>query len=345
MMKSPRLCWADDPMCEDHLPPPGYLEGPERLRAVRRGLARAGITETGFRLEVFPASFEELSRVHTPTYLEHLANTQGRSGFLDVDTFYSEGSFRAAVQAAGAAVAMTNRLLRGESDHGIALTRPPGQHAGASAGKGSCLINHVAVAASHALAQGARRVLILDWDVHHGNGTAEIFAADPRVLYVSLHRKGQFPGTGDAANGGRDDGSGYTVNIPLSAGADDLVYGAAFRRIVLPIVEQYGPELSLVSAGYGAHHRDPFGGMRLGTSAFAWMTWQLCETLRRGPSQHLGFVLEGGYDLEALEACTHATLGALFREPVGIDATKLEERHSRELDTVCSIQRRFWKLS
>lgn len=339
-----KLCWVDDPECERHLPPPGYLETPARLEALRRGSRRSGAMEGGAALEGRPASLDELCRAHTPAYLDRLEHTRGRSGFLDVDTFYSEHSFEAARRAAGAAVVLTDALLEGRFDYGLALIRPPGQHALPSAGMGSCLINHVAVAARHALANGARRVLILDWDVHHGNGTAEIFAEDPRALYVSLHQRGQFPGTGAAGDMGRGEGTGYTVNVPLSAGADDTVYLSAFRRLVLPIIEQYQPDMALVSAGYGAHRRDPLGGMRLETSAYAWMTHQLCQTLRQGPNHRFALIVEGGYDLEALEDCTSATLRALTCAPPVINETRMDERHSRELDSAIAIQRQFWRL-
>jgi acetoin utilization deacetylase AcuC-like enzyme len=208
---------------------------------------------------------------------------------------------------------------------------------------GFCLFNHVAVAARHALSRGVGRVLILDWDVHHGNGTEEIFEDDPRVLYVSLHQSPQYPGTGATGDIGRGEGAGFNVNVPLSPGADNTVYRAAFERLLSPIIEQFAPELSLVSAGYDAHYKDPLGGMNLDEAGYAAMTHALLRAV--GEQRRMAFVLEGGYDLSALTGSVKATLDALVSPPEAPPPAKaLSARHESDLERAISAQKPYWKL-
>ena len=208
---------------------------------------------------------------------------------------------------------------------------------------GFCLLNNVAVAAAHARARGIERVLVLDWDVHHGNGTQEMFEREPGVLYVSLHQSPYYPGTGLESEIGSGDGRGYTVNIPLSAGATDSVYARAFERLVCPIVDEYRPQLALISAGFDAHARDPLGGMVLTDAAYAWFARQIRQTL---PSDcRMGLVLEGGYDLAALESA----LGACFQALSDGSAPELSrgiigKLHEGDLERALLVQRRFWHL-
>jgi acetoin utilization deacetylase AcuC-like enzyme len=225
------------------------------------------------------------------------------------------------------------------------LMRPPGHHARPAQSMGFCMINHVAVAARHALGRGARRVVILDWDVHHGNGTEEIFAHVPEVLYISLHQSPQYPGTGAARDVGLGGGRGYTVNVPLSAGAGNAVYAAAFERLLLPIIEQYAPDLTLVSAGYDAHQRDPLGGMQLDGQGYGWMTRRLLETAARGPSPRIGFLLEGGYDLEGVRESVQHTLGALAAAPLPLEAGVVDATFEAQIAASARAQRDFWRLA
>jgi acetoin utilization deacetylase AcuC-like enzyme len=206
------------------------------------------------------------------------------------------------------------------------------------------MINHVAVAAQHALRRGARKVVVLDWDVHHGNGTEEIFENSPEVLYISLHQSPQYPGTGAVGDVGFAEGKGFTVNLPLAAGADNAVYAAAFERVVLPIIEQYSPDLTLVSAGYDAHARDPLGGMQLDGDGYAWMTRRLVETLRRGPGQRVGFLLEGGYDLVALRESVRHTLGALEGAAVRESFGAPNAQHAAQIAAAARTQSAYWRL-
>jgi acetoin utilization deacetylase AcuC-like enzyme len=341
----PELCLADDALFDEHVSPPGHPERPARLGAARQGVGDAAFARSAATLAARDASLDEMARVHTAEYVAGLARIDGKSGHLDADTFFSPRSYAAARRATGAALALADALLDGTADYGFGLMRPPGHHARPGESMGFCMLNHVAVAASHARARGSRRVLVLDWDVHHGNGTEEIFANDPEVLFISLHQSPQYPGTGALTDVGFGNGKGFTVNVPLAAGADNAVYAAAFERLVLPIIEQFAPELTLVSAGYDAHQRDPLGGMQLDGSGYAWMTQRLLSTVRGGPSHRVGFLLEGGYDLAGLRESVRDTIAALEptgAEPAGFGAPN--PLHEAQIAAAVRTQREFWKL-
>jgi acetoin utilization deacetylase AcuC-like enzyme len=343
-LPKPELCLADDALFDEHVSPPGHPERPERLAAARQGVNDAPLARAARRLDARDASLDELALVHTSQYVDALSRIEGKTGHLDADTFHSPRSYSAARRATGAALALTDALLDGAADYGFGLMRPPGHHARAAQSMGFCLINHVAVAARHALCRGARRVAILDWDVHHGNGTEEIFENHPEVLYISLHQSPQYPGTGAVSDVGFEAGKGFTVNLPLAAGADNAVYAAAFERVVLPIIEQFGPDLTLVSAGYDAHVRDPLGGMQLDGDGYAWMTRRLVETVRRGPGHRIGFLLEGGYDLLGLRESVRQTLGALGDEASPATFGAPNPHHAAQIAAAARTQSAFWRM-
>jgi acetoin utilization deacetylase AcuC-like enzyme len=255
---APLALLADDDLFLEHVAPPEHPERAQRLLAVRAGLelAEAAAGARFSRLQFGDATEEQLLRVHDAAYIESLGHLADRSGYLDSDTYLSPGSVPAARRAAGSSVALVEALHAGHARVGFALPRPPGHHALADRAMGFCVLNNIAIAAAHARALGRARVLVLDWDVHHGNGTEAIFYSDPSVLFVSLHQHPNYPGTGAAPDVGRGDGRGLNVNLPLPPGANDAVYAAAFERIVLPIIEGFAPELALVSCGFDAHQRD-----------------------------------------------------------------------------------------
>jgi len=213
---------------------------------------------------------------------------------------------------------------------------------------GFCLLNNVAVAAAHARASGAERVAIVDWDVHHGNGTQEIFYEDPSVLYVSLHQWPFYPGSGSAEETGAGEGTGYTVNVPLSAGADDAVYEAAFDRIVAPVLHAFDPDLLLVSAGFDAHVHDPLASMRVTGPGYASMMRSLEAALPRGAEGRVGIVLEGGYDLDALRTSLEAVLGALAggppEPPLSSGSRSPGSTHAADLARAAGAARGAWRL-
>ena len=293
-----------------------HPERPERLEAARAAIERSQLS---FRpIEPRPATDEELERVHDPRFLKWLRTLGGEQGYIDADTYVGPESVAIAELAAGGTVAMVDALIDGPSKRGVALVRPPGHHARPDHAMGFCLLNNVAIAAAHARARGLERVAIVDWDVHHGNGTQDAFFDDPSVLYVSTHQFPFYPGTGAASETGEGEGKGYTVNVPLTAGGGDGVYRAAFERVILPVLEEYKPQLVLVSAGFDASARDPLAEMTLSADAFGWMVRALRGVADKSAEGRIALVLEGGYDLVALEA------GLLAATRGIVDGTALE---------------------
>jgi acetoin utilization deacetylase AcuC-like enzyme len=333
----------EDPLFLAHKARGHHPERPERLEAAHLAIEESGREVDWIRLPARDATQDELARVHHEAYLNELGQMAGKSGLLDADTFVSPQSVAAARRAAGASATLVEGLLERTARWGVLLSRPPGHHARPGAAMGFCLLNNVAVAAAHARARGVERVLVLDWDVHHGNGTQEIFYSQPDVLYVSLHQFPYYPGTGEAAERGHADGRGYTVNVPLSSGAHDAVYRAAFERIICPIIEQYRPGLTLISAGFDAHFRDPLGGMALNDASYYALSRQLLSVL--APDHPIGLLLEGGYDLEGLHGALRATVDAFagVHREVGAPGP-IESEHSRDLERAELAQRNQWLL-
>ncbi|MEY4579580.1 MAG: hypothetical protein RL701_4283 [Pseudomonadota bacterium] len=349
MQQSLPLAVATDAFCTEHVAPPHHDEDPERFLAAQTGFERSQAAKHALRLPARAATVHEIVRAHTPAFVAQILASRGSNGWFDPDTYYSPGSADVALRATGAALALTDAVLGDAVRQGVGIWRPPGHHSCADRALGFCLFNHVAVAARHAQTRGAARVLVLDWDVHHGNGTQEIFESDPSVLYISLHQgRPQYPETGAANETGRGEGRGYTVNLPLSVGANGATYAAAFERVVLPIVEQYQPDLTLISAGYDAHERDPLGGMCLRSEDYGWFTQQVLRTLGGPQRARLGIYLEGGYHRAALTDSVQSTINALIAPAEVAHPTstgrRLSPRHAAELAHVEKIQRAFWKL-
>jgi acetoin utilization deacetylase AcuC-like enzyme len=337
------LALVDDPLFLEHHAPAGHPERAERLHAARAAVARTELALQRIDLAARAATTEELARVHGERYLHQLDQLAGRSGYLDADTYYTDASVAAARTASGAALVLTDSLLDARAQFGLALLRPPGHHARPDSAMGFCLLNNVAVAAAHARSRGCERVAIVDFDVHHGNGTQEIFYADPSVLYVSLHQFPFYPGSGAAEETGRGDGRGYTVNVPLSAGAGDSAYGAAIERVVAPVLESYRPELLLFSAGFDAHERDPLAQMQLSDHGFKTLVRRTLAAI--GPQVGVGLILEGGYDLLGLGSSLAAALEGL--EEGGLERlpeAQLWQEHERDLKRATAAAAELWKL-
>jgi acetoin utilization deacetylase AcuC-like enzyme len=297
----------------EHMTPPGHPEAPERAE-VMDVVAAEWRARGGEVVAPREASREQLARVHAGDHLRRMAETAGISVALDPDTYTSPDTYEVALLSAGAAVDAVERVMGGSHKRAFVLSRPPGHHAEHDRAMGFCLYNNVAVAAAHARSLGARRVAIVDYDVHHGNGTQHIFENDPDVLYISMHQFPYYPGTGAAGEIGTGAGAGRTVNIPLEVGATDDDYRVVFDQVVLPVLNQFEPDIVLVSAGFDAHERDPLGGVRLTTPAFAAMTAALREVAERCCAGRLVAVTEGGYDLRALGDCLRVVIEVLAGE-------------------------------
>ncbi|HZU83345.1 MAG TPA: histone deacetylase [Polyangiaceae bacterium] len=310
----PAALLLDDPRFDRHVPPGHHPERPERLTAARAAVAgaHARFTATPART----ATDEELARVHDPRFIGRLDELRGQRAYLDPDTYVSPESVDVARLAAGSLVAMVDALLDGPIPKGVALLRPPGHHARPARAMGFCLINNVAVAAAHARARGLSRVAVVDWDVHHGNGTQEMFWRDASVLYASTHQFPFYPGTGDVDEVGEGEGAGYTVNVPMPAGVGDRVYVTAFERVILPVLAEYAPQLVLVSAGFDASARDPLAQMELSPAAFGWMAREIARVAERSAGGRMALVLEGGYDLVALQAGLESAIAGMTGAPV-----------------------------
>jgi acetoin utilization deacetylase AcuC-like enzyme len=291
----------------EHTPPPGHPERPERAEVFDR--IAAAWRERGKRVvEPRSATREELLSVHDEAYVASIDAVEGRAAMLDPDTFTSPESVEIARLATGAAVqAALHALDTGET--AFAFVRPPGHHAERDKAMGFCLFNNVAVAAAAALARGLTRVAVVDIDVHHGNGTQWMFYDDPRVFYISTHQFPFYPGTGASDETGTGAGRGFTLNIPLAAGARDADYALAYDEVA-GALDRYTPQLLLVSAGYDAHADDPLASMRLTTGGYAAIVRTLKASAERARCP-IALVTEGGYDLDALRDCLEATLAVL----------------------------------
>jgi len=300
---------------------PRHPERPERIIALEAAMEQAG----WFGCDVVSApeaTRESLLAVHPERHIDYIEDLCMRGGgHIDMDTVAVAATYEAAVRGAGGAVALTDALLSGEAATGFCGMRPPGHHAEPDRAMGFCFFGNAAVAARHAQsAHGVERVLIVDWDVHHGNGTNAIFHSDPSVLFVSLHESPLYPGTGPASDLGSGDGEGYTVNLPVPGGSGDETYRSLVDHVVLPLIAEWEPGLVLVSAGFDAHSLDPLATCRVTERGYAEMTASLRRACAAAGAP-LGLVLEGGYSLEALTGSVEALMPVLVAEspPAGTD--------------------------
>ncbi len=329
-----------------------HPESPRRLEVIYGLLDENGHSWGLENIEARPALIEEISVIHAPAYVERIASTAGRtSTYLDPDTSTCAYSWEAASKAVGGLLNLVSAVVKGELRNGFAFVRPPGHHAEHDRAMGFCLFNNIAVAARYALNNlGLERVAVIDWDLHHGNGTQHSFYDDPRVMFISTHQYPHYPGTGRIEEVGKGDGRGYTLNVPFSSGAGDAEFVAVYHRLIAPVLESYKPELILVSAGFDAHERDPLGGLSLSTEGYEQMIQILQHLAAELCSHRIVLTLEGGYDLIALRDSTEVILRSLAtyepdnaEVPPEPDPQTLNPRIANTLRQVIATQQEHWK--
>lgn len=337
-MRRPTL-FLTDPTSEAHAAD-GHPERPARLRAILDHLDTTGLRARMQEVTPRAATDAELLRVHSAGHLARVAATSVRSGWPDADTYTTPASEGAARRAAGAVVQAVEAVVRGEAHNAFVAARPPGHHAEPEIAMGFCLYNSVAVGVAAALAAGVERVAILDWDVHHGNGTQAIFEAEPNVFYASTHEYPYYPGTGHYSETGVGKGRGATVNVPLPRGAGDEAITRAYREVILPALTRFAPHLVLVSSGWDAHRRDPLAGLEVSTAGYTQVARAVIEAAERLCAGRVVVSLEGGYDEHALAWCAGSLVSLLLGEEPAPDPEPGDAQAEPDVTPVLDAVRR-----
>jgi acetoin utilization deacetylase AcuC-like enzyme len=333
-----------DPRYLEHDTGPGHPERPDRI-AVLLPLLRAA-AERYPMLPPRAASGDEIALVHDPAYVEEVAATEHKARFaFDADTPTCPRSYAIACLAAGGVLVLLDAVMARQIDNGFAIVRPPGHHAERKRAMGFCLFNNVAIGAAYLRRRyGLQRILIVDWDVHHGNGTQHIFEHEAGVLYVSTHQYPYYPGTGAMDEVGRGAGEGYTVNLPFPAGFGDADYAEAFVRIIEPIAHQFEPQFVLISAGFDAHARDPLGGMLVTETGFRFMARSMLGIAREHAGGRCAAVLEGGYDLRAIQDSTTEVLNELYGSEESVPVLGQPTKSRQLIERIKAVHSRYWRL-
>lgn len=301
----------------------GHPENAARLQAIMAELETSGLLDSLYHMPSRAATHDELCLIHDASYVKQVQSiSKAGDGHLDMDTYVTAHTYQAAAVAAGTTVDLTRAVLEGTLDNGFALVRPPGHHAFSFQGMGFCVFNNIVLAARMAQARGIERIAIVDFDVHHGNGTQSMTEHDSAILFISTHQYPFYPGTGGVTEIGRREGAGFTLNLPLPVGVGDLGFQALYTEIVIPALRRFAPQLILVSAGYDAHWVDPLAGLGLSLSGYAWITQTLVALANELCDGHLVFVLEGGYNLTVSKVGVANTFKSLlgrddYEDPLG----------------------------
>ncbi len=320
-----------------------HPENKQRLVAIMDLLEKSGLSEQLTSIPPRMATAEELLTIHSQEHINRVESYSETGGWLDGDTMASSGSYEAALYAAGGLIKAVEAVLHGEINSAFALVRPPGHHATHHRGTGFCLFNNIAIAAKYAQQQGIERILIADFDIHHGNGTQESFYNDPSLLYFSTHQYPFYPGTGAVDETGGGDGKGTTVNVPLPAGCGDEVYQQIYQEILPEAARRFRPQIILVSAGYDPYWGDPIGMMDLSVTGFATITRAIKEIADELCEGKLVFTLEGGYNLQALSYGVKAAFDTLLGNPEIEDPLE-KSRYSKEPASAQEIMERVKRV-
>ncbi len=338
---------------------PGYNhpESPDRLRDIYTLLDKDSLKGLFIEPDFIPAPEKTLQLNHTSSLVKKVAKTSGKPfGSLDADTKTSPESYNAACLAAGSLLKGIDLIMEGEIDNCFALVRPPGHHAERDRSMGFCLFNNVAIAARHAIKQhGVERIMIIDWDLHHGNGTQFSFYDTDKVFYLSTHQYPFYPGTGGVHEVGNGRGEGYTLNIPLPGGQGDKEYASIFNTIVTPVVREYKPQLILISSGFDIYHADPLGAMKVTSKGFAYMTKVVVELAEEVCNGRLLVTMEGGYNLTGQRDGALAVLSELYGAPLDSGyPVNLDKKTAQDLakekvlipsvEQVCTVAKKYWRM-
>jgi acetoin utilization deacetylase AcuC-like enzyme len=338
----------------EHIPDFNHVESPDRLRVIYEQLEQSPLNEIFTYPDFEAAPVEALELNHTKEHVMRVAGTAGKTfSSLDPDTQTSASSYDAACLAAGAVTGGMEMIMRGEADNGFALVRPPGHHAETDRAMGFCLFNNVAIGARFGLQSlGLERIAIIDWDLHHGNGTQNSFYTSKNVLYFSTHAYPYYPGSGSLGEIGAGEGEGYTINVPLSGGHDDRAFAKIFQEIILPVIREYRPDFIIISAGFDTYFADPLGTMAVTEQGFACMTKQVVDLAAEICQGRLLVALEGGYNLRGLRDGVLGVLAELSGNPTcpgKVDESALQaiiesEKEVPVIEQVRNIAKRYWSL-
>ncbi|MHC1623794.1 MAG: histone deacetylase family protein [Candidatus Methanospirareceae archaeon] len=327
-----------------------HPESAERLISIMRKLEEGGLTEKIERILPVRALQEQIKYVHADAYVKKVeAMCKGDGGMLDPDTPLCSDTYSTALLAAGGVIKAVDAVMDESNDlkHIFALIRPPGHHANSNRGRGFCIFNNVAIAAEHLKRKhGAKRILIADWDVHHGNGTQDVFFEDPSVLYFSTHQYPHYPGTGWINEVGKGDGKGFTVNVPLPIGTGDAGYLYALNNILVPIAMEFNPDFVLVSCGFDAHRADPLASMKVTSSGFGLFTDVIIAIAKKNCEGRIVMALEGGYNLDAIAESALSVFNSLLANAGEImeGAVGASEQIARRVEEIEEVQREYWDV-